>query len=266
MPLSTPSSSSSSASSPKHTSVQDEEEPITCTSSPVWQGPSNKTEVPVPLLCNLADVAPVLADDIVPVLADDTDIIPCRSTHALALSTKAAENLGIKQILCIAQAVIESLEAGRCLKGQCAQAKFDWCQHVLDFRMSITNIDAVQTPSLPTNAVPDGTLLPPPTLDPEMDFVAFCEAYATELTSPLIDPCNPDEPTFCKAMNSPDSDKWTRGLYSPPGIPPGIRLESQNSTGLIFDIPAESAQNIMGIVFLLLCLVIPYRVRPDDMG
>jgi len=57
------------------------------------------------------------------------------------------------------------------------------------------------------------------------------------------------------------------GLYSPPGIPPGIWLQSQNSTGLImeFDIPAESARNIMGIVFLLLCLVIPYRVRPNSM-
>ena len=54
------------------------------------------------------------------------------------------------------------------------------------------------------------------------------------------------------------------GLYSPPGIPPGIRLESWNSAGLIteFDILAESAQNIMGIGFVLLCLVIPYRVWP----
>jgi len=53
------------------------------------------------------------------------------------------------------------------------------------------------------------------------------------------------------------------GLYPPPpGILPGIRLQSRNSTGLImeFDIPAESARNIMGIVFVLLCLVIPYRV------
>jgi len=56
------------------------------------------------------------------------------------------------------------------------------------------------------------------------------------------------------------------GLYSPPGIPPGIQLESRNSAGLIseFDIPAESARNIMGFVFLLLCLVIPYRVRPES--
>jgi len=57
-----------------------------------------------------------------------------------------------------------------------------------------------------------------------------------------------------------------RGLYSPPGIPPGIRLQSRNSARLIteFDIPAESAWNIMGIVFVLLCLVIPYRVRPHS--
>jgi len=57
-----------------------------------------------------------------------------------------------------------------------------------------------------------------------------------------------------------------RGLYSPPGILPGIRLQSQNSTGLIieFDIPVESAWNIMGIVFVLLCLVIPYRVQPHS--
>jgi len=52
------------------------------------------------------------------------------------------------------------------------------------------------------------------------------------------------------------------GPYSPPGILPRIRLESWNSARLIleFDIPAESAWNIMGILFLLLCLVIPYRV------
>jgi len=65
---------------------------------------------------------------------------------------------------------------------------------------------------------------------------------------------------FSKGFNS-------RGLYSPPGIPPGIRLESRNSARLIteFDILAESARNIMGIMFLLLCLVIPYRVRPESM-
>jgi len=60
-----------------------------------------------------------------------------------------------------------------------------------------------------------------------------------------------------------DDEAWSNGgLYSPPGIPPGIWLESRNSGGLIteFDILAESAWNIMGIVFILLCLVIPYRV------
>jgi len=53
-----------------------------------------------------------------------------------------------------------------------------------------------------------------------------------------------------------------QGLYSPPGIPPRIQLESQNSAGLImeFDILVEAAWNIMGIGFLLLCLVILYRV------
>jgi len=57
-----------------------------------------------------------------------------------------------------------------------------------------------------------------------------------------------------------------RGLYSPPGIPPRFRLQSRNSAGLImeFDIPVESAWNIVGIVFVLLCLVIPYRVRPHS--
>jgi hypothetical protein len=43
-----------------------------------------------------------------------------------------------------------------------------------------------------------------------------------------------------------------------------VLLESQNSTGLFmeFGIPVEWAQNIMGIAFLLLCLVSPYRVPP----
>jgi len=60
---------------------------------------------------------------------------------------------------------------------------------------------------------------------------------------------------------------WSKGcLYSPPGILPGIQLESRNSARLIseFDILVESAQNIMGIVFLLLCLVILYRVQPKS--
>jgi hypothetical protein len=43
-------------------------------------------------------------------------------------------------------------------------------------------------------------------------------------------------------------------------------LESWNSAGLNteFDIPAECAQNLTGIVFFLLCLIIPYRVRLDS--
>ena len=57
-----------------------------------------------------------------------------------------------------------------------------------------------------------------------------------------------------------------RGLYSPLLIPPGIPLESWNSTGLDpeFDILWDCAWNIMGMVFLLLCLVSPYRVPLDS--
>jgi hypothetical protein len=164
---------SSSASSPKHPSVQDEEEPITCTPSQVWRGPSNNIEVPVPLLHHPTNVVPVLADDFipvpaddfVPVPADDTDIALRRSARSHAPSTKAAENLGIKQIPRVAQAVIESHEAGRRLKEQRAQAKSDRRQHVLDLRASATNI--APPPSLPINAVPDDSLPPPPILDPD---------------------------------------------------------------------------------------------------
>lgn len=159
-----------------------------------------------------ADVVPVPADDIVPVPADNTDILPCRSGHPPAPSTKAAENLGIKSIPRVAQAVIESREAGRRLKEQRTQAKFERRQQVLDLRASLTNIDNVQTPSLPTNAVPDDTLLPLINLDSEADFIAFCEAYASELAFPLINTHCPDEPTFREAMKSPDSAKWTLGI------------------------------------------------------
>ena len=50
------------------------------------------------------------------------------------------------------------------------------------------------------------------------------------------------------------------GLYSPPGIPPGIPLESRNSAGLIpeFDIPPDCGWNITRMVFYLLCLVSLY--------
>ena len=56
------------------------------------------------------------------------------------------------------------------------------------------------------------------------------------------------------------------GLYSPPGIPPGIPLESRNSAGLIpeFDIPPDCARNITGMVFYSVCLVSPYRVPLDS--
>ena len=53
--------------------------------------------------------------------------------------------------------------------------------------------------------MPGDTLPPPPILDNDTDFVAFCEAYAAELASPLINPCNPDDPSFHKAMKSPDA-------------------------------------------------------------
>ena len=49
-------------------------------------------------------------------------------------------------------------------------------------------------------------------LDPDTDVVTLCEAFAVELASPLINPHNPDEPTFREAMNSFDTDKWTLGI------------------------------------------------------
>ena len=56
------------------------------------------------------------------------------------------------------------------------------------------------------------------------------------------------------------------GLYSPPCIPPGIPLESQNSTGLIleFDILTDCGWKITGMVFYLLCLVGLYWVPLDS--
>ena len=62
------------------------------------------------------------------------------------------------------------------------------------------------------------------------------------------------------------SADFERGLYSPPGIPPGIPLESRNSAGLIleFDILPDCGQNITGMVFHLLCLMSPYRVPLDS--
>ena len=122
--------------------------------------------------------------------------------------------MGIKQIPRVVQAVIDSREAGHQLKEQHAQAKFEQRQQVLDLRASVTNIPPPTSP-LPTpatDAVPDDTLPPPPILDADADFVAFCEAYAAELASPLINPCNPDDPPFHEAMRSPDADKWILGI------------------------------------------------------
>jgi len=191
----------------KHTSVQDEEEPITSDSSRVW---TNDTEVPVLLPYNPTDAVPVPTDDIVPVPALDADTVPRRSTQAHVLSSRVAETLGLQQIPRVAQAVAESREAGHHLKEQRAQVKFDQCQQVLDNRASLTNDPA--SPTIPSTAVPDDTLPPPPVPDPDADLVDFCEAYAVQLASPLINPHNPDEPTFREAMNSPDADKWTLGI------------------------------------------------------
>jgi hypothetical protein len=77
---------------------------------------------------------------------------------------------------------------------------------------NVTPSTSPELPVLPPAAVPDNTLPPPPILDAESDFVAFCEAYAAELASPLINPCNPDEPSFRDAMKSPDADKWIQGI------------------------------------------------------
>ena len=57
--------------------------------------------------------------------------------------------MGIKQIPCIAQAVIDLHEAGRRLKEQHAQAKFEQCQQVLDLSASMMNITPPTSP-LPT--------------------------------------------------------------------------------------------------------------------
>jgi hypothetical protein len=191
----------------KHTSVQDEEEPVTSDSSRVW---TNDTEVPVLLPYVPADAVPVPADDIVPIPALDADTVPRRSTRAHVPSTRVAETLGLQQMPRVAQAVAESREAGRRLKEQRAQAKFDRRQQVLDNRASLTNEPA--SLPIPSTAVPDDILPPPPVPDPDTDFVDFCEAYAVQLASPLINPRNPDEPTFREAMNSPDADKWTLGI------------------------------------------------------
>jgi len=140
----------------KHTSVQDEEEPVTSDSSWVW---TNDTKVPVLLPYNPTDA--------VPVPALDADTVPRCSTRAHVPSSRVAETLGLQQIPCVAQAVAESREAGRHLKEQCAHAKFDWCQQVLDNCASLTNDPA--SPTIPCTVVPDDTLPPPPVPNPDAD-------------------------------------------------------------------------------------------------
>jgi hypothetical protein len=205
-------SSPDNSSSPKHTFVQDEEEPIIGDSSQVWDTPSNDIEVFIPVSYKPTDIIPVTADDTVPVPAIDTNTAPRRSARSHVPSTKTTEILGLHHVPRVAQAVIESHKAGHCLKEQRTQAKFDHRQQVLDLLVSTTNIAPMVTLPVSANAVPDESLPPPPLLDPEVDFVVFCETYAAELASPLINMHNPDEPTFREAMKSPDSDKWILGI------------------------------------------------------
>jgi hypothetical protein len=203
---STPSFSHPISSAPKHTLLPIEEELIPDNHGPVWTVPDNDIEVPVPLHDNPTDVVPVPVDDI--------DTVPRRSTQAPVPTSKTAETHGIKHMPRVAQAVIESREAGRRLKEQRAQAKSECRRQVLDLRASLTNVapPSTSTSAVPANAVPDDSIPQVPALDPDSDFVAFCEAYAADLASPLINPRNPDEPTFREAMNSPDTDKWTLGI------------------------------------------------------
>ena len=113
----------------------------------------------------------------------------------------------------------ESHEAGRHLKEQRAQAKFDRQQQVLDSQASLTNVapslpttSNLPADSIPDDSLPDDLLHHPPPLDLDADFNAFCKAYTAKLASPLINTWNPDEPTFREAMNSPDTAKWTLGI------------------------------------------------------
>jgi hypothetical protein len=175
---------SSVSSAPKHTSVQIEES-STDNNSQVWTVPNNLIKVPLPPFDNPTDVVPA------PTATDDNGPHQSACTHTP--SSKVVEIQGVKHLPRVAQAVAESHEAGCRLKEQCAQAKFDRRQQVLNSRASLTNI----TPSLPTatiipkdavpdDSLPDNSLHHPPALDSDTDFIAFCEAYAAELASPLI--------------------------------------------------------------------------------
>jgi len=196
---------SSVPSAPKQTFIQDEES-FNDNNSQFWTVTDNLIKVPVPPLDNPADVIPA------PTATDDNG--PCWSACAYAPSSKAMEIQGIKHLPCVAQAIAESCEVGCHLKEQCAQAKFDCRQQILDSQASLTNV----TPSLPTasiipaDAVPDNSLCHLPTPNSDTDFIAFCEVYAIELASPLINTQNPDEPTFHEAMNPPDANKWTLSI------------------------------------------------------
>jgi len=194
---------------PKHTFIQDEEESFDLPNQ-VWTLPDNEIEVPVPPRINPTDVAPVPA-----VIGD----VPCHSACVHVPSSKTAEAQGIRHVPHVTQAVAESCEVGRRLKEQRAQAKFEHRQQVLDLQASLTNVtpSPPSTPIIPADAIPDdslpdGPLPPPPALNLDTDFITFCEAYVAELASPLINTHNPDEPTFRKAMNSPDADKWILGI------------------------------------------------------
>ena len=112
--------SQASSSSPKHTCVQDEEESITSGSNPVQE---SKIEVPLPLHNNLANIVSAPVDGFVPV-PEDVDPPPHCSACSHIPSTKVAEALGIQHVPQVAQAVVESHEAGHHLKEQHAQAKF----------------------------------------------------------------------------------------------------------------------------------------------
>ena len=113
--------SQTSSSLPKHTRVQDEEEPNTGGSNPVWK---NEVEVPLPLHDNPANIVPADVDGLVPA-PEYADPPPRCSARSHVPSAKAAETLGIQHVPRVAQAVVESCEAGHCLKEQCAQAKFE---------------------------------------------------------------------------------------------------------------------------------------------
>jgi len=109
------SSSISSSSMPKHTIISDEEELINDAPGQVWTVPDNDDEVPVPICDDPTDVVPV----------GDLGNVPHCSAKMPVPMAKTAEHLGIKHLPCVTQAITESCEAGRHLKEQRVQAKFE---------------------------------------------------------------------------------------------------------------------------------------------